>query len=162
MSERPPEPDERLSGAGIPDIADDASPERDLVVDPEQPALPAEEPIAVTDFGTTVDEQLRGESIDGRLAREEPEPQEDPLRPRDVDEPAEDVGPPYGGNTDDLDPSERQPGRIVEADEGARSDTEKDVVARDVGHDSGGMTAEEAAMHVEPEGGGESPNWRQA
>ena len=42
-------------------------------------------------------------------------------------------------------------GRLVEPDEGARSDTEADLVASDVGTDLGGYSAEEAAMHVEPE-----------
>ncbi|CAN5665417.1 DUF5709 domain-containing protein [soil metagenome] len=159
MTERLPEPDEQISGEGIPDTADDASPERDRLVDPEEPALPAEDPVAVTDFGTTADEQLHGESIDGKLAREEPEPREDPLRPRDVDEPSDE--PVYADGADDLDPSERQAGQLVESDEGARPDTEKEVVAHDAGRGIGGISAEEAAMHVEPEGGAESPNWRQ-
>lgn len=42
-------------------------------------------------------------------------------------------------------------GRIVEPDEGARSDTDKELVGTDVGVDHGGFSAEEAAMHVEPE-----------
>ena len=42
-------------------------------------------------------------------------------------------------------------GRIVEPDEGARTDAEKDVVGSDVGRDGGDLSAEETAMHVEPE-----------
>ena len=42
-------------------------------------------------------------------------------------------------------------GRIVEPDEGARTDAEKDTVASDRGTDGGGFTAEESAMHLEPE-----------
>ena len=42
-------------------------------------------------------------------------------------------------------------GRLVEPDEGARTDTEADLVARDAGTDLGGYSAEESAMHVEPE-----------
>jgi hypothetical protein len=42
-------------------------------------------------------------------------------------------------------------GRLVEPDEGAHTDTEKDVVASDVGIDGGGESAEEAALHVEEE-----------
>ena len=38
----------------------------------------------------------------------------------------------------------------MEADEGARTDTEADAVALDVGTDSGGFTAEERAMRIEP------------
>ena len=39
-------------------------------------------------------------------------------------------------------------GRLVAEDEGAHPDEEEDLVARDVGIDAGGATAEEAAMHV--------------
>ena len=39
-------------------------------------------------------------------------------------------------------------GRLVAEDEGAHPDEEEDLVARDVGIDGGGATAEEAAMHV--------------
>ena len=42
-------------------------------------------------------------------------------------------------------------GRLVEPDEGARGDTEADLVATDSGTDLGGYTAEESAMHLEPE-----------
>nr|BFE84832.1 hypothetical protein GCM10020093_074330 [Planobispora longispora] len=42
-------------------------------------------------------------------------------------------------------------GRLVAPDEGVREDTEADLVAGDVGADTGGYTAEEAAMRVEPE-----------
>jgi hypothetical protein len=39
-------------------------------------------------------------------------------------------------------------GRLVAPDEGAHEDTEKDMVASDVGIDAGAAGAEEAAMHV--------------
>ena len=39
-------------------------------------------------------------------------------------------------------------GRLVSPDEGAHADTEKDLVAGDVGIDGGAASAEEAAMHV--------------
>jgi hypothetical protein len=45
----------------------------------------------------------------------------------------------------------RRAGRLVAPDEGAHDDREPDEVAREVGPDAGGYTAEEAAMHVEPE-----------
>jgi hypothetical protein len=55
----------------IPDVADDSSPERTRVPDdPEEPALPGDEPVAVDAPGTTVEEQLEGESLDDKLARE--------------------------------------------------------------------------------------------
>ena len=45
----------------------------------------------------------------------------------------------------------RPAGRLVAPDEGAHPDAEADAVASEVGPDSGGYTAEEAAMRVEPE-----------
>jgi hypothetical protein len=55
----------------IPEVADDSSPERALVPDePEEPALPGDRPLAVDSPGTTVQEQLAGESLDAKLARE--------------------------------------------------------------------------------------------
>jgi len=42
----------------------------------------------------------------------------------------------------------RRSGRLKAPDEGAREDTESDMVADDVGIDGGGSSAEEAAMHI--------------
>ena len=39
-------------------------------------------------------------------------------------------------------------GRLVDADEGAYTDTDKDLWAGDIGIDGAGATAEEAAVHV--------------
>jgi hypothetical protein len=115
----------RFEDEGIPD-PEDQTPEQaatgqgDLTTEP-----PHDYPLAVEGFGTTPAEMHDGESLTGRLAREVPE--EDPYRqePRDV-------------------------GRLVEPDEGARTDTDKDMIAVDDG-ELGGLTAEEAAMHLEPE-----------
>ena len=59
---------------GIPDLQA-GTPERQWTVDPEEEALPGDRPIALDDFGTTGAEEARGESLSGRLAREEPEEQ---------------------------------------------------------------------------------------
>jgi hypothetical protein len=93
---------------------------------------PGEGPLAADRFGTTHAEEAAGESLDQRLAEEEPDTGTDPSF---ASEP----------------PVDYQVGRLVEPDEGAHSDTEKDAVADDVGRDGGGLSAEEAAMHVEPE-----------
>lgn len=45
----------------------------------------------------------------------------------------------------------RPAGRLVAPDQGTGADQEPDEVASEVGPDSGGYTAEEAAMRVEPE-----------
>jgi hypothetical protein len=52
---------------------------------------------------------------------------------------------------DEEEPTARPAGRIVEEDEGARPDTEKDAVAYEAGPDAGGFSAEERAMRVEDE-----------
>ncbi len=88
-------------------------------------------------FGNTAAEQLEGESLDQRLSQEEPEP--DPYT--DV---AEDIN--------DAQVGAERSGRLVAPDEGAHEDTERDALAFDVGIDGAGATAEEAAMHVIPEG----------
>ncbi|HEY0470403.1 MAG TPA: DUF5709 domain-containing protein [Kribbella sp.] len=84
-------------------------------------------------FGNTADEQLQGETLDQRLAQEEP----------DVDPYADDGenvgGPEIGGP---------RSGRLVAPDEGAHLDDEKDLVAEDVGIDGGASSAEEAAVHL--------------
>lgn len=94
---------------------------------------PLERPVAVDDFGTTANEQRDGESLDGRLRREEPDP-------------ALDVEVPYVSEAEGF--GDRPSGRIVEPDEGAREDDVKENVAMDVGRDEGQRSAEEAAMHT--------------
>lgn len=79
--------------------------------------------------GTTREEQRRGETLDERLAEEEP----------DVD--------PYADDND-YGTADPRAGRLVAPDEGSGSDREKDEVADDVGIDGAGASAEEAAMHV--------------
>jgi hypothetical protein len=84
-------------------------------------------------FGTTADEALEGETLDQRLAQEEPEP--DPYAEED-----ENVGGPEVGG--------ERSGRLVAPDEGAHEDSETDLVAEDIGIDGAGASAEEAAVHV--------------
>jgi hypothetical protein len=69
---------------GIPQVAQDDSPTQETTEDPQFAPMPGEDPGAVTDFGTTASEQSQGESLSGRLDREEPDvqpgvrPAEDP------------------------------------------------------------------------------------
>lgn len=115
---------------------------------------PPEKPLGVTKSGTTAAEQHEGESLDDRLRQEVP----------DVDVPAGDgVGDLPGGEGEPLDPeagSERA-GRLVAPDEGARTDTTKELVAEDEGIDGGAAGAEEAAMHVVPDERLPSPDERE-
>lgn len=86
-------------------------------------------------YGNTPYEEQVGETLEQRIAQEEPEP--DPYVA--AAEEAEDVGGEVG--------NERS-GRLVAQDEGAAEDTEQDLVAEDVGIDGAGASAEEAAVHV--------------
>jgi hypothetical protein len=110
-------------------------------------------------YGTTEEEQAEGESLDQLLAEEEPDETEEELEDAlelDDEEPedVEDFDEDDDAGDEDVDglllddgPDPRA-GRLVAEDEGAHPDEEEDLVARDVGIDGGGATAEEAAMHV--------------
>jgi hypothetical protein len=125
---RIPETPSAMEAEGIPDTDDDDSMEP-----------PHDIAFAVDDFGTTATEMHDGEPLDGRIAREEPDVID--LVNVDADESAGRDDPRAGQGV----------GRLVESDEGARADTEAEMVATDVGTDLGGYTAEESAMHLEPE-----------
>jgi Family of unknown function (DUF5709) len=80
-----------------------------------------------TRFGTTADEEREGETLDQRLAEEEP------------DVSADDVA--FGLE-------DERAGRLVSPDEGAHPDFEKDEIAHDAGRAGEASSAEEAAVHV--------------
>ena len=94
----------------------------------------------------------KGESIEQRLAQEEPDPAiavEDPFADQDM---AGDDYPDAIAQEDDFlgegEVGDRRSGRLMAPDQGARGDTESDMVAFDAGIDGGGSSAEEAAMHI--------------
>jgi Family of unknown function (DUF5709) len=102
--------------------------------------------------GSTASEQQAGESLDQRLAEEEPD-----VAGEVDEEPATDLAADEDAGDEDVDglllddgPDPRA-GRLVAGDEGAHPDEEADLVARDAGIDGGGATAEEAAVHVVPD-----------
>ncbi|MBV9830350.1 MAG: hypothetical protein JOZ82_02055 [Marmoricola sp.] len=80
-----------------------------------------------------------GETLDERLAEEEPETWAEAEAERDVDILDGDVGGEVGG---------RRTGRLLAPDEGAHEDAESALVAEDEGIDGAGASAEEAAMHT--------------
>lgn len=92
-----------------------------------------------TAFGTTWDEERRGESLDQLLSEEEPELEPD-LEWTDEDQPSDEDNVPLARS-----------GRLVAPDEGAHGDDEGDLVATDVGIDGGAASAEEAAVHLTDE-----------
>jgi len=136
---------------------------------------PPERPGELGRFGTTLEEQREGESLDQRLAEEVPDPAmtvpdplaEDPGPVRDdaemstgiADEAADQ---PLPGTEADLDTDgellddqvgDVRAGRLVSPSGGIGPDAEKDEVAQDVGIAGGAAGAEEAAVHVVDEDG---------
>ena len=142
MSSRIPEPPSEAEAEGIPDPG--FSDPTQLVAGDTEATIepPHDTAIAVDEWGTTAAEQAEGEPLDARLSREEP----DVLAA--VDRPADES---FGADTPFDERAGQGVGRLVETDEGARTDTEADMVAGDVGTDLGGYSAEESAMHLEPE-----------
>lgn len=83
-------------------------------------------------FGNTPYEEAVGETLDQRLAQEEPEQ----TAFDDGDEVVDDeVG-------------DERAGRLVDPDEGIGEDTDSELFGTDVGIDGGAASAEEAAVHV--------------
>ena len=123
----------------------------DAVEDPLDTGIaPADGWSGANRFGTTAAEQRAGESLDQRLAEEDP----------DLD-----LGTDRSEDEDDLIrrgyETEPRSGRLVADDPSgyAGQDVEPDAVGWDVGINGGGASAEEAAMHIvdDPEGPGEGP-----
>lgn len=85
-------------------------------------------------YGNTVAEQLRGETLDQRLAQEEPESFEE-----------------FEEDGEEHEVGDLRAGRLVAPDEGAHADEDAESFAYDVGIDGGAASAEEAAMHVIPD-----------
>lgn len=143
MSSRIPEPPSGMEAEGIPDPELGPEGQRSTGQDEGTMEPPHDTAMAADDFGTTAEEMHDGESLDGRISREEPEV----LSGADV--PADESA---TADTPFAERAGQGVGRLVEPDEGARTDAEKDLIARDAGTDLGGYSAEEAAMHAEPRG----------
>ena len=80
-------------------------------------------------FGTTAAEEAQGQSLDQRLAEEEPDPVEDGRKPEWSDDRRQ----------------RRDLAQLVTGGEGSRSRTDPDLVGVDRG--DAGLSAEEAALH---------------
>lgn len=116
------QPQDTLDDRGVEDVLDEGYATRDGW-------SPAQ------GYGNTAEEERRGETLDQRIAQEEP----------DFD-PSKDTW-----NEDDLDDGQvgnERSGRLVAPDEGVGEDHEEHALATDVGIDGAGASAEEAAMHV--------------
>jgi hypothetical protein len=115
---------------------DSMSDDRGLVEPLDEGYSPPEKWSVGEGYGNTPLEEELGESLDQRLAQEEPEP-----------DPYEEAA----AETEDLADGEvgdARAGRLVEEDEGLGPDEEGEMLADDVGIDGAGASAEEAAVHV--------------
>jgi hypothetical protein len=161
MSQLTPEPDDTEYTAGL-DTGEDEVIDLDEVVGSDNvddvldtSYSPPEKPLGSRNFGTTAWEERQDETIDQRLRQEEPDPAlevDDPLddgEDLELDEQAD-----AGREVGDV-----RAGRLVDPDEGAHEDVEKDLVGSDVGIDGGAASAEEAAMHVIEDGPGSDAQW---
>ncbi|CAL9648771.1 hypothetical protein SUDANB105_06562 [Streptomyces sp. enrichment culture] len=135
-----PDASDQREDTGLLDAEDTL--EYDGVEDPlDRGWSPPERPWAVEHTGVTAAERQAGESLDQRLAEEQPEltaPDGDGLG--DTTE--------TDGELLDNEVGAARSGRLVAPDEGAHEDEEAALVATDVGIDGAAASAEEAAMHI--------------
>jgi hypothetical protein len=118
----------------------DGLPDPDVDDELDRGYSPPESWSAAQGFGNTPYEEATGETLDQRVAQEEPEPD-----PYDAADEAAD------GDDEELEDGEvgdARAGRLVDPDEGLGEDTEADLVAEDVGIDGAAASAEEAAVHI--------------
>jgi len=118
-----------IDDLGDPDVADEL----------DRGYSPPEKYSAGQGYGNTPWEEEHRESIDQRIAQEEPDV--DPYAETD-DARFDDV------SLEDGEVGDKRAGRLVDSDQGLGEDEEKDLVGDDVGIDDGAASAEEAAMHV--------------
>jgi hypothetical protein len=135
-----PDASEVQDDAGLLDAEDTL--ENDGVADPlDRGWSPPERPWAVEHTGVTAAERRQGESLEQRLAEEQPD-----LVAPDGDGLGDCAG--TDGELLDNEVGAVRSGRLVAPDEGAHEDEESALVATDVGIDGAAASAEEAAMHI--------------
>ena len=115
------QPEDTLVDRGVDDVLDEGY-------------SPPEKWSAGEGFGTTGDEALQGESLDQRIAQEEP----------DVDPYAETDG----EDLDDGEVGSERAEQLVSPDGGTGEDVDSELVGDDVGIDGAAASAEEAAVHL--------------
>ena len=113
---------------------DSMSDDRGLTVPLDEGYSPPEKWSVGQGYGNTPLEEELGETLDQRIAQEEPEP--DPYAEEDFED------------LDDGEVGDARAGRLVAPDEGAGEDEDSEMFADDAGIDGAGASAEEAAMHV--------------
>jgi len=120
---------------GVPDIADDSGPEDAAAEDPQFAPLPGDREHETVSFGTTAREQSEGESLDQRLAEEQPD-----VGSGDIDEVR------AAEHHDRTTPQLEQDGVSDQAD--SFTDSVSDDVTASADAAIGGEGPEEKAMHL--------------
>jgi hypothetical protein len=135
------EPNESYNGYSVDD-EDQPQSSGDSLVDDRGLAQPLDEGYSPPEkwsvaegYGNTPLEEELGETLDQRIAQEEPEP--DPYQA--AEEESHDVEGEVG---------RERAGRLVDTDRGIGPDDEGDLIGEDVGIDGAAASAEEAAVHV--------------
>jgi hypothetical protein len=135
------EPNESYNGYSVDDedqpqgSGDSLVDDRGLPQPLDEGYSPPEKWSVAEGYGNTPLEEELGETLEQRIAQEEPEPDPYELAATET----EDVGGEVG---------DERAGRLVDTDRGTGTDEEKDLVGEDVGIDGAAATAEEAAVHV--------------
>lgn len=104
---------------------------------------PPEKWSAAQGYGNTPREEHEGESLEQRTRQEVEEP--DPYQEAEQMS-VESIEGVLGDEVTEV--GDERAGRLIEPDEGVRTDTEPSAVAEDVGIDGAGAGAEEAAVHI--------------
>jgi hypothetical protein len=113
-----------MEAEGLPDT-EDQPPGIDIENAVEGMIPPRDHPVGADQWGTTAAEEARGEPLADRVRREQP----------------------------DVARADQRPvGRLVAPDAGTGRDDEGTEVAEEERDDTLGLSAEEAAMHIEPPG----------
>ncbi len=128
MREDPARGSEKAAESPKHAVEDEVQPEDRMSTD--MMGAPLDAPLGVDEYGATAAEQVQGEPLDDRLSREEPDVFERPLTGDDTSE----------------------TGSLVQADSDADRDDVAEAVAVEVDPNAVELPAEEAAMHIEPEG----------
>lgn len=123
--------EDSLVDRGVDDVLDEG-------YSPPESWSPAER------YGNTAEEQQRGETLDQRLAQEEPDGSEDVSG----DDEAETELDEADEFLDEGEVGGFRAGRLVDPNEGIGEDTDQKMFGSDVGIDGAGASAEEAAVHI--------------
>jgi hypothetical protein len=148
-----------LGSYSVDDATDSGSAQEELLDASEgdnEPWSPPDLQPRNTEWGTTASEQAQDETIDQRITQEEPDPgtaygapdNESGLDRRPGDQVGGDDPDAIAAEDDwlgDAEVGDAEAGELVEPDEGVRTDTEKDLEAREAGQGDG---PEDAAMHI--------------